>query len=41
MQLHAQLVSSKGKVLVELLELLSGKSMPGKVRTGEGKGRGG
>lgn len=30
-QIHQQMVSSKGKVLVELVETLSGKNVPGKV----------
>jgi folate-dependent phosphoribosylglycinamide formyltransferase PurN len=30
-KLHTQLVASRGKLLVELVEALSGKSVPGKV----------
>jgi hypothetical protein len=37
-QLHTQLVTSKGKVLTELLELLSGKQVPGKVGRGGRQG---
>ncbi len=32
--LQQQLVSTKGKVAVEIVELLSGKAVPGKVRMG-------